>query len=670
MSFLTPLFLLGLLAGLIPLAIHFIRREKPPQIVFSTLRFFKKTTRKQFLFQRIQQLLLLLLRAGVLALLAFAFARPFFNQAMSRWVDVAPKAVVILIDRSMSMAYPDYFDDAKTAALDILNDLNPGDEAALITFADTTEQVRGLTPDTDSLKQAINELAPPGQQLTRFFPAIRMADEILKESKYDEKIIHLVSDFQAEGMTEFDSQWKLQPGVAFATVDVARDETRNLAVTGVKSPAQIRSGAQQQTLYARVRSLGSVRQNKSTVVVKIDDKEQLRQGVDLSGQSEVVVNLPVQFEGEGSHTGQVSIVEDEFQADDNFYFTVDVLPKIKVLVVNGEASNNWYDDEGHWFDLAVQSTDQSPFALVAIQPDQVNATRLRGQDVVVLLNVGRLQSSQAAALVSYVEEGGSLLLAPGDRVVARDFNRQLGVVSPATLVDVTATRRDDYLVIADMELRHPILQALKLDWNARFEGNWSVKPQDDAEVVMSFDDGEPALVERQVDKGRSLLFASSLDLEWNNLPLQGMYLPFVHEMLKHLAQTPDKESSYLVGDRVALLPGLNQLQDPQGETLSLSEGAPSLLLAKTGIYRAANAQQVIYYAVNSPVAESDLRAMEPSDLLDQILNPETKPTQSAEVRSQLLSKELERPQRLWWWILAAVALLLIAESFVSNRTYR
>ena len=46
MVFLTPLFLLGLLAALIPVAIHLIRKEKPPKVMFSTIRFLKKTSKK------------------------------------------------------------------------------------------------------------------------------------------------------------------------------------------------------------------------------------------------------------------------------------------------------------------------------------------------------------------------------------------------------------------------------------------------------------------------------------------------------------------------------------------------------------------------------------------------------------------------------------------------
>jgi len=200
MAFLAPLFLLGLLAAAIPIAIHLIRKEKPPKVQFSTLRFFKTTSRKQFLFQRLQQLLLMLLRAAALGLLAFAFARPFINQTLSGWADIAPRSVMVLVDTSMSMAYGDYLNNAKQKARAALTDLRPGDEAGLILFSDTTNTVHGLTSDFDSLRAVIDGIDADNYSANRYFPALRMADEILAEAKFDDKSIVMVSDFYANGV--------------------------------------------------------------------------------------------------------------------------------------------------------------------------------------------------------------------------------------------------------------------------------------------------------------------------------------------------------------------------------------------------------------------------------------------------------------------------------------
>jgi hypothetical protein len=672
MAFLTPLFLFGLLAAAIPIAIHLIRRDKPPKIVFSTLRFFQQTSRKQFLFQKMQQWLLLLLRTAVVVLLAVAFARPFFSQSLSGWTNMAPRSVAILVDQSMSMAYGDYLARAKAAAGNILSGLKPGDEATLILFSDKADAVHGPTSDFASLQAVLDRMESPGYQLTRYFPALRLADELLADSLLLDKSIHLISDFQNSGMTGFDSDWTLKPGVNFATENIADQGTRNLTITGVKSPANLREAGAEEALFVRVRSTGSLRQDQAQLAVSIDGEEQFRQAVKLQDRSELVVKVPVTFTSEGSHIGKVSVSDGDFPRDNDFYFTVDVLPKIPVLVVNGEGSANWYDDEAHWFKLAVSSNEESPFAVTTVTPSNLEAGDLARHAVVAMLNVGQLRDELVLALQDYVTGGGSLLLAPGDQVQAGNFNRQLGEISPATLLGRAGLAANDYLLIANVADRHPILRPLEVDWSARFRESWTAKPQESAEVLLSFDNGSPALIERQTGEGKSLLFASSLDLEWNNLPLQSMYLPLVHESLKYLASTPEKKASYLVGDIVPVseLGRDAELLSPAGKALTLQEGQESVSLDEPGVYRQSGEGGTLLYAVNHAAEESDFSSVAPAVIFDQILNPETTPSQSAAVRNQLLKMELEKPQRLWWWVLLAVVALLIAETFIANRTHR
>jgi len=121
MSFLSPWFLLGLLGVAIPMAIHLSRRQKAEKVVFSTIRFLRKTPKKIILFQQIQQWLLLLLRAAIIALLAIAFARPFLSQTVSARAGFSPRSVVILLDTSMSMHYGDASEQAKKAVVSILD---------------------------------------------------------------------------------------------------------------------------------------------------------------------------------------------------------------------------------------------------------------------------------------------------------------------------------------------------------------------------------------------------------------------------------------------------------------------------------------------------------------------------------------------------------------------
>ena len=673
MVFLTPLFLLGLLAALIPVAIHLIRREKPPKIMFSTIRFLKKTSKKLVLFQHLQQIALLLLRAAVIALLVIAFARPLLNQSVARLVDADPQSAVILLDTSMSMRYGDSFEDAKAEALEVVDRFTGGDEVALVAFSGGAELVRELDADISSAREFIENIEEPGYGATRFYPNLRLADQLLENSRYENRAIYLISDFQDIGMQAADETWKLAPGVALNLVDVGAAESENLALTDVRAPEQLLEDSAQQIL-ARVRSTGTRLLEQGEVSLSLNGQMVDRATLDLADRSEQVVTFDVEFDAEGTYVGEVRVSGDEFSDDNAYYFTVDVLPKINVLLVNGEASENWFDDEGHWFGLAVSSTEESPFALQTIESAELTAAALGQSDVVALLNVGDLSTGQASDLTDYVNQGGSLLIAPGDRVDAELFNRQFGEITPAQLQRADMLGRGDYLVIADYDRRHPILRPLDSDWMARFQGHWLLTPTEEANVLMQFDNTEAALVEKDVGEGRVLLFASSLDLEWNNLPLQGLFLPFIHETLRHLVQSETGQRSFNIGDSINFsLPGSEQdnvtVSSVDNQSLSLAENNV-LIASEPGILTASIGDSSARYAVNILPEESNLTRLPLSTLYDAVVNPDTSPLQSRAVQTAQLIEELERPQRLWWWILGLVMLLLLMEAVIANRTYR
>ena len=59
------------------------------------------------------------------------------------------------------------------------------------------------------------------------------------------------------------------------------------------------------------------------------------------------------------------------------------------------------------------------------------------------------------------------------------------------------------------------------------------------------------------------MWTSSLDLEWTDLPLKSVYLPFVHRMATTLAAYRDKPAWLTVGEvletaRPAVVPGVTR----------------------------------------------------------------------------------------------------------------
>ena len=204
MAFLNPLFLLGLFAAAVPLLIHLWSRRQAVTVDFSSLMFLVAAHRQNVRRVQLKQLLILLLRMLIIALIALALARPFLTLGLPLAAVRAKTDVVIVLDNSYSMQYEDvdgvWFEKAKNVASDVLRSLRYGDSASLILMSDIPQPVfRQLTPDIDSVISAIQN-AKASFRATNAQPSIELAHEILSESKQQNKEIYIVSDLANNGL--------------------------------------------------------------------------------------------------------------------------------------------------------------------------------------------------------------------------------------------------------------------------------------------------------------------------------------------------------------------------------------------------------------------------------------------------------------------------------------
>ncbi|RPJ69387.1 MAG: VWA domain-containing protein [Acidobacteria bacterium] len=139
MNFLAPALLAGLAAIAIPIVLHLVQREKKQVVAFPSLMFLRKIPYQSVRRRVIRHWPLLLLRALVIVLLAFAFARPFVPGADLAAGASGNREVVILLDRSASMAYGDHFDRARQAARGVVQGLGANDRASLVLFSSEVE---------------------------------------------------------------------------------------------------------------------------------------------------------------------------------------------------------------------------------------------------------------------------------------------------------------------------------------------------------------------------------------------------------------------------------------------------------------------------------------------------------------------------------------------------
>ena len=193
--------------------------------------------------------------------------------------------------------------------------------------------------------------------------------------------------------------------------------------------------------------------------------------------------------------------------------------------------------------LAPAGDDTPQVHATVVTPAELDAAAMRGQSVVVLAAVDRLAPAQAAALGRFVDAGGGVLIAPGDRVDAAFFNG-LGWM-PARLGSLQgdSALRQPVAHPAAATFSGPVLSSFaKGDAPALSEADCFayhvLRPVPGASVTARFDNGDLWAVERPQGRGRVLLLASALDAASGTLPVNPDFVPLTHEWVFHLAGAP------------------------------------------------------------------------------------------------------------------------------------
>jgi hypothetical protein len=196
-TFLQPLALLGLLAAGIPPLLHLIERRTPPTVMFPAVHYLAETTREQRRRLKLRNLLLLLLRTGLLAILAVAAARPVAPWPMGG--AHAPAAVAVVLDNSLSSGavvrgHP-VLDALREAAVRVLAHLAATDHVWLVT---ADGEPRRLS--AEDAREAVARAGPSVERLD-LGRAVRLAAEVVSRDELPNRVVVVLSDLQASALS-------------------------------------------------------------------------------------------------------------------------------------------------------------------------------------------------------------------------------------------------------------------------------------------------------------------------------------------------------------------------------------------------------------------------------------------------------------------------------------
>jgi hypothetical protein len=576
----------GLAAGAalaaVPVILHMFMRQTPKHIIFPALRLIRERQKRSRKKLRIKNWLLLLARMALLVLMALALARPRLWSRTTLGDSEIPSAIAFVFDTSLSMGYKERdktrLDEAKDRARDILKKAH---EASRIYVIDSAVAIlpEPLSPANALKRIDALTLSAVNRQLNG---AVGLAYKAVASAEQPRHEVFVMTDLAR-------SAWDLtrpSEGLEQAAKDKTRISTfvmrlspksvRDVAVVEAEPMTEFVSKDDPVPIKVRLRSTGQA--TNRVAEFWLDGVKRGDKLVDLPADGEIEVRFVTPKLTTGLVQGEVRVAgpPDPLDQDDRRYFTLDVKPPLRVLVIYDNAIDA---------DFVADAID--PRALPAGEPRPFRVTRMSTRDVetklestlkdyacVFLLNVATLPESAWGRLNGYVHEGGGLVIGLGDRVVP-DSLKDSGATQlfPAVLKELK-TPKEPTFTFGRADTGHPLFEHDTRELLAELSAvpilrYRAVTPNEGSRTLLAYQNNDAALLERVFPGARSghvLLWTTALarrpgntakerSENWNEFPNPLAGWSFVYLMnatVPYLSGASGEKLTYEAGEDIRL----------------------------------------------------------------------------------------------------------------------
>jgi Aerotolerance regulator N-terminal/von Willebrand factor type A domain len=691
MGLLAPLYIAGLLAIGLPILFHLIRRTPHGRQQFSSLMFLSTSPPRLTRRSRLTHILLLILRAAAFALLAFAFARPFFHRnADQELFKSSGRRLAILVDTSASMRREDLWEQAKKQVDQVLREASPADEVALFLFdrqaraAFTFDEWNGANPSqrADLLRSRLASASPTWAPTKVGDALASVADQLAEvdggkrgPDRLGRQIV-LISDLQQGGHVETLQGHQWPENVLLEVRPVAAKQPTNAAVQFVKQSAD---GGERADARLRVRVSNQSDSAKEQFTLAWSDDRGPLAGVEPlkvyvpPGRSQIV---RVAWPPAGRQANRLVLGGDDCDFDNTLYVVQPRTESVRVLHLGEDDPE---DTKGllYYLNSAAIATPQRKVDLVSRKSSEAmtDADLLGARLVVVAATPA---ADRAERVRRFAQSGGEVLWVLRDAAGTATVARVMGLDK---LEAQEAT--GDFALVSRVDLEHPLLAPFADSRFADFtkihfwhHRKVSLPQSAGARVIAWFEGGEPFLFEKPIGTGRVIVATSGWHPGDSQLALSTKFVPLIDGLLRR-RDAAAVEAQYTVLEPIALPQVQGQvarsLVAPDGAKVELASGATTFDNAdRPGIYKLTSGGEETPLAVNLPADESRTTPVAVEELERWGAKLGKKPPSEELVTRErrLRMMELENRQKLWRWLIVGVLGLLAAETALAGRLAR
>lgn len=602
LSFLSPLFLIGLAAIALPLIAHLISRKTSQKKSFPAVRFLISTQGELASTSKIKDILFLLLRALILVLIVLIFAKPAVF-SFSQKIHNNPLSIAIVIDNSFSMGYENNFTNAKQKALEAIDSLPDGSFARITALVAGKNEKPSLTEDKNLLRKKAKE-AELSYSYTNNEERLQNIYSKLQNAPNERKSVLLITDFQKNGWIgeNINYPW-------LDIQDIAKDSyPPNHAVTD--------SELSYINNFTRIQSrINNFSDNITSELLTITQlgEDRIREYIDIEPQNSKTATASfITNTNNNIVSGSVETTNDSLKVDDIRYFISNENEDSKILIVDGDPREDSRLNETYYLARAIETISENAATNTTILDNNgVLNKDLSEYDLIYLANIGEITPSFAKSLEEFVIEGGTAVIFLGNRVSMGLYNALLNNILPGELLSVN----EQGLTLAQTVSKSIPKEIADRNSQIKIDKLFNISAHPGSEVLIKAIDNTPFLLKKGLGKGNVFAFSTTADTAWSNFSITPIFLPTI-KMIHDLPNLEkNKSRHYLIGETVNIdVREKNKVAvviNPEGKKFEVNlESGKFTETLVPGIYTLVDNEETLYkFAVNIDPMESNLEKM-------------------------------------------------------------
>ncbi len=668
MTFLNPAVLIGLIATVIPVILHFLNLRKIKKVEYSTLYFLKELKKSKIRSLKIKQWLLLLLRMSIIASLVLAFSKPAIENSNAISIgERAKKSVAIILDNSYSMAATQgeisNFGKAKKIAGEIFGLASTNDKLLLV----QTSPVK-----TAEGKKAPKLLADAQLSYAKAFvsQAFEEAKKFLSEEKILKKELFVLSDFQKTNFNEKEINETVKNFDANTRIYLIKFNSeieRNLSLENISPENQILFPGKNLRLTVAAKNAGKKKTISKSLALFINNEKRAQKNVSVPPGKTASLQFSTVIKTPGFGEITVKSEDDEIPFDNVRNILLKTKSAVNIIISSQRREDAKFLEAA--LDSSISKLNKSVF--VASR----NLAQKISQKTDVLFSIG---NTDVAAINALLKAGKTAVLFPSaksDKSFSVFLEKlQLGKATKtnaATILNFSAIDYNHALFGEIFESKAPE----KIN-SPQIREYFRIEPKTLCDKIIALEDNSPFLCEIKKGKGGVFLFAVPPDDVWSDFPYKPVFAPLVNRIALFAASGNVRAKEITAGEPyfidIAKLPSaqIKIIAPEQKEYYLTAEYSKSryVKFAKTftpGFYYVySNGKLCDAFAVNFDVEESAQKFYGDAQLLE-IFGNNARVIKAENVLTQKLFGK-ENGRELWRIFLALALFLTFAEMFVAK----